>query len=191
MIVKISSEAAGEISMAPVVAQEMALKELVGVILSVSGKDAQRIGDLLQRGSVVQGASRFRWQPVTVEQLQLRSMLAEFPDSEPSRPLNWERCRHARLCGHRAAVELPRELVSGKRFLRRSSFWDALMSIAREGKPEYVEYSYRENGDVYRVALNADARQQIVEASKLLKYSGMGQQIAQREFKTLELVVGR
>ena len=59
--VKLSSEAAESISITPVVIQEMAVRELVEYMLGVTGKDEARIAELLLRGSLVSGASRFRW----------------------------------------------------------------------------------------------------------------------------------
>ena len=59
--VKLSSEAAESISITPVVVQEMPVGELVEYMLGVTGKDEARIRELLLRGSLVSGASRFRW----------------------------------------------------------------------------------------------------------------------------------
>jgi len=59
--VKLSSEAAESIALTPVVVQEMALRELIEHVLGVTGKDEARIRDLLLRGTLVSGASRFRW----------------------------------------------------------------------------------------------------------------------------------
>ena len=62
MRVKLSSEAAGAISFTPVVVQELPMRELVEHILGVTGKDEPRIGEMLLRGTLVSGASRFRWE---------------------------------------------------------------------------------------------------------------------------------
>ena len=59
--VKLSSEAAESISITPVVVQEMPVRELVEHMLGVTGKDEARIRELLLRGTLVSGASRFRW----------------------------------------------------------------------------------------------------------------------------------
>ena len=59
--VKLSSEAAESISITPVVVQEMPVRELVEYMMGVTGKDEARIAELLLRGSLVSGASRFRW----------------------------------------------------------------------------------------------------------------------------------
>ena len=59
--VKLSSEAAESISLTPVVVQEMPVRELVEHMLGVTGKDEARIREMLLRGTLVSGASRFRW----------------------------------------------------------------------------------------------------------------------------------
>ena len=84
--VKLSSEAAESISITPVVVQEMPVGELVEYMLGVTGKDEARIRELLLRGSLVSGASRFRWTGWDAGLENLRELLATFPDPDPSRP---------------------------------------------------------------------------------------------------------
>ena len=103
--VKLSSEAAESISITPVVVQEMPVRELVEYMLGVTGKDEARIRELLLRGSLVSGASRFRWAGWEADLQNLRELLATFPGSRPlaqvrRRPLH---ARHAarRPPGHR------------------------------------------------------------------------------------------
>src|SRR5579863_235688 len=59
--VKLSSEAAGYVSVTPVVVREMPTRDLVELMLGITGKDEARVRDLLLRGTLVSGASRFRW----------------------------------------------------------------------------------------------------------------------------------
>ena len=59
--VKLSSEAAEGISITPVVVQEIGTRELVEYMLGLTGKDEARVRELLLRGTLVSGASRFRW----------------------------------------------------------------------------------------------------------------------------------
>src|SRR6478752_3963414 len=106
--VKLSSEAAESISITPVVAREMPLRELVEYMLGVTGKDEGRIRELLLRGTLVSGASRFRWVGWETEPQALRDLLATFPDPEPERPFAPERCVRAILRGGRQAIEMPR-----------------------------------------------------------------------------------
>jgi hypothetical protein len=84
--VKLSSEAAGSISITQVVVQEMPVAELVEHMLGVTGKDEARIRQLLLRGTLVSGASRFRWTGCDAAPDDLRLLLATFPDARPPPP---------------------------------------------------------------------------------------------------------
>jgi hypothetical protein len=171
--VRISSEAAGAISMTPVVNRTMPARELVEVILATTGKDRGRVSDVLARGAVVQGASRFRWPGLNVEATELDALLATFPDPDPRRPFRRDACIGVRLRAGAQALELPREVASRRRFLKRRSLWDALMELADVRPPKYIDYSYRTRSDDYRLPLaNAEA-EAIREAAGLLAYSGL------------------
>src|SRR5205809_6358593 len=84
--VKLSSEAAESISLTPVVVREMPVRELVEYMLGVTGKDEARVRELLLRGTLVSGASRFRWSGWEADPQSLTALLATFPDAEPMRP---------------------------------------------------------------------------------------------------------
>src|ERR1044071_1039171 len=99
--VKLSSEAAEGISITPVVAREMPLRELVEYLLGVTGKDEGRVRELLLRGTLVSGASRFRWAGWEADPESLRELLATFPDPDPARPFEAFRCMRANLRGGR------------------------------------------------------------------------------------------
>src|SRR5438067_8364752 len=95
--VKLSSEVAESIALTPVVIQEMAVRDLVEHVLGVTGKDEARIRDLLLRGTLVSGASRFRWAGWDAEVEGIREVLATFPDPEPLRAFAPESCVRAIL----------------------------------------------------------------------------------------------
>ena len=59
--VKLSSEAAEGISITRVVVQDLPLRDLVENMLGITGKNEARVRELLLRGTLVSGASRFRW----------------------------------------------------------------------------------------------------------------------------------
>src|ERR1043166_6844350 len=107
--VKLSSEAAESISLTPVVAREMPLRELVEYMLGVTGKDEARVRELLLRGTLVSGASRFRWVGWDADPQALRELFATFPDPDPARPFTPPRCLRAILRGGRQPIEIPRE----------------------------------------------------------------------------------
>src|SRR5215831_9669117 len=107
--VKLSSEAAEGISITPVVAREMPLRELVEYMLGVTGKDEARVRELLLRGTLVSGASRFRWSGWEADVAAITELLGTFPDPEPARLFAGENCVRAVLRGGRQPVEIPRE----------------------------------------------------------------------------------
>ena len=127
--VKLSSEAAESISITPVVVQEMPVRELVEYMLGVTGKDEARIRELLLRGTLVSGASRFRWAGWDAELEDLRELLATFPDPDPSRRFAAANCTRATLRGGRQPIEISREAGTRKGLFQRQSFWDALMKV--------------------------------------------------------------
>ena len=78
--VKLSSEAAEYISLTPVVVREMPLRELVEHMIGITGKDEARVRDLLLRGTLVSGASRFRWTGMETDPESVHALLGSFPD---------------------------------------------------------------------------------------------------------------
>src|SRR5947209_1270577 len=95
--VKLSSEAAESISITPVIVREMPLRELVEYMLGVTGKDEARVRELLLRGTLVSGASRFRWSGWEADAPSIAELLRTFPDPEPGRPFAPARCVRAIL----------------------------------------------------------------------------------------------
>ena len=147
--VKLSSEAAEYISLTPVVVQEMTTRELVEHMLGITGKDPVRVRDLLLRGTLVSGASRFRWAGWEADAAGLRDLLATFPDPDPSRPFAAGLCVRALLRGGRQTIEIPHEAAARKSLFQRQSFWNLLMQVVSESPAAYAGYSYRERADRY------------------------------------------
>src|ERR1022692_364212 len=189
--VKLSSEAAESISITPVVVQEMPVGELVEYMLGVTGKDEARIRELLLRGSLVSGASRFRWTGWDAGLENLRELLATFPDPDPSRRFSAANCTRATLRGGRQAIEISREAGGRKGLFQRESFWDALMKVIDGATPAYVGYSYRERCDRYLRDFTHAELEQIRGASGLVRYTILSDQIRTLAFTHAELWVKR
>lgn len=171
--VKLSSEDAASIAMTRVVVEEMSPAQLVELLVGVAGKDAGRIRALLLRGSVVSGATRFRWPPLETAAGEIEAALRGFPDPDPARAFDPMRCTRVRLRGPSRTVYVARETASRRGLLRRRTLWDALMAIAGRSVPEYVEYSYRERADQYQVKLTAEAAAELGAfgfAAELVEY---------------------
>jgi|SRR5579863_498563 len=193
--VKLSSEAAGYVSVTPVVVREMPTRDLVELMLGITGKDEARVRDLLLRGTLVSGASRFRWTGWEADREAVRSLLSTFPDPDPARPFAAGRCILAVLRGSRHPIGIPRDIGTRRRTLarifRRASFWDLLMRIAAAGEPRYSEYSYREHADVYQLRIGAADAQRVREASRLVRYSALELQIRNAPIDAADLYVVR
>ena len=193
--VKLSSEAAEYVSLTPVVVQEMPLRDLVEHMLGVTGKDEARIRDLLLRGTLVSGASRFRWTGWEADVESVRLLLAAFPDPDPARAFTATQCTRVVLRGPRQPIVIPREAAARGGFLdtllRRPSFWDELMSIAAAATPRYAAYSYRDRADVFNTPLTAQDAQRIRNAARLIRYTALQSQVKSAPIESVELYVVR
>jgi hypothetical protein len=189
--VKLSSEAAESISITPVVVQEMPVRELVEYMLGVTGKDEARIRELLLRGSLVSGASRFRWTGWGAVLEDLRELLATFPDPDPSRRFAAANCTHATLRGGRHPIEISREAGTRKGLFQRQSFWDELMKLTSAAVPVYAGYSYRERSDRYLREFTPAELGQLRTASGMVRYTTLSDQIRTLAFTQAELYVKR
>jgi hypothetical protein len=189
--VKLSSEAAEAISLTPVVVRDMPVRELVEYMLGVTGKDEARVRGLLLRGTLVSGASRFRWSGWEADRAGVVELLATFPDPEPKRPFAPERCTRAMLRGGRQAIEIPRQAGRRKPIFRRASFWDLLLGVAGAGGVRYQTYSYKDRADVYHLALDAAAAERLRAGAKLVTYTSLNQRIRNEAFTSVEFIVER
>ena len=193
--VKLSSEAAEYVSITPVVVQEMPVHDLVEHMLGITGKDEARVRDLLLRGTLVSGASRFRWTGWEAQPESIRALLATFPDADPSRPFNAAPCKRVVLRGPRQPIGIPRDIGVTRgvwaRIVRRRTFWDLLMEIASAGKPQYSGYSYRDRADVYQLALGHADVQRIHEGARLVPYTALQSQIHTVPVEAAEFYVVR
>lgn len=189
--VKLSSEAAEAISLTPVVVQEIPIRELVEYMLGVAGKDEARIREILLRGSLVSGASRFRWQGFEADPEGVREVLAGFPDADPLRPFAAARCVRAVLLGGRLPVELRREAVSRKGLFERAAFWDLLLETVAAGQVLYAGYSYRERADRYTRELAPHETGRLRDGAASLRFATLRDRIQSAPFTRAELYVER
>lgn len=189
--VKLSSEAAESIAITPVVIRDIPIRELIEHMLGVAGKDPARLHELLLRGTLVSGASRFRWAGWDADREAIRGLLAGFPDAEPGRPFAAALCVRATLRAPGRRIEIPREIGLRKPLFRRSTFWQILMDVAGSSGLRYVEYSYRERADVYSAALSLAGLEQLRAGAPLLKYVTLQQQIAHTALESADLFVTR
>ena len=189
--VKLMSEAAGFISLSPVVAQDLPVCDLIEHILAVTGKDEPRIREILLRGTMVDGASRFRWAGWDADADELRRLLAGFPDSDPARPFLAERCICMVLAGGRQETTILREAAARRRPFRRRTFWDDLMAVAGERAAAYTEYSYRYRADRYVRVLSSEEAARMREAAGRARFGALYDRVRPAAFTRAELFAER
>lgn len=191
--VKISSEAAEAVALTPVVVRDMPLAELMEMLAAAAASNPERVRDLLKRGVVVSGASRFRWQPLDCTLEDVAAALELIPKPDPSLPFAPGRgVRVAVLAGSRR-WNLTREAASRRRVLHqlllRSSFWDRL--VAALPTPTYVTYSIKDRADVYRLELDEEGRRALQSAASLLPFSSLSAELRSTHLTTVEWLVTR
>lgn len=158
--VKYTEEEAEYLSMRPVVRQTFRAAELVDMIVRVSGKDSERVQQILRSGTIVFHSFRYWWQGFEPDAAALREILATYPDADAARAFRSEECSEIILESSgstaRHSLRVTREEASKRRLLRRRSFWDSLIDFTKTSAPRYREYSYALHGDIYAVALTAE-----------------------------------
>jgi hypothetical protein len=189
--VKLSSETAEAISLTPVVVQDLPIRDLFEHMLGIAGKDEPRIREMLLRGTLVSGASRFRWAGWEADLAAIRELLASFPDSDPLRPFAGERCTRAVLRGGRQAIEVAREAGLRKSLFQRVTFWERLMEVVNAAQPMYAGYSYRDRADRYLREFTRAETESIRAASETVRYTTLRDQIRLAGFQQAELYVTR
>jgi len=189
--VKLSSEAAESISLTPVVVQQLPIRELIEHILGIAGKDEPRIREILLRGTLVSGASRFRWAGWQVDDEGLREILAGFPDADPSLPFAATRCVRAILRGGRQSIDISREAGERKSLFQRSTFWDLLMELVAAAPIGYIGYSYKDRADKFLREFTRQEADRVRAASDAVRYSTLQDQIRSNAFGQAELYVTR
>jgi hypothetical protein len=170
--VRYTEEDAAYVTVRPLVRQTFRLEELLDMVLSVTGKDPERVRQLLHSGTVVYHFYRYSWDGFDAGETELAAALARFPDADPSRPFSPPHCTNAVFDdagpNPRHLLDLSRTAASKHRFFRRHSFWDGLMEIAEQERPYYQKYSYSRHADLYCLELDGESTSSIEEAADRL-----------------------
>jgi hypothetical protein len=186
--VKISSEAAGYVALTPVVVQEIPFADLLEYISAAAGSDTAAVASMLQRGVVVSGASRFRWEGFAAPHDELSALLATLPKDDPSRAFDATRCQRLTFVSQARRFALSRTLASRNR-LFRGSFWDAFLSSLPA--PAYVCYLHGERADLYRLTLIPPVAESLRQSAPLLTDRGAARLLTSHPFSKVEFVVPR
>ncbi len=195
--VKLSSENAGSVSLTPVVSQEMTLDELMGLMVSIVGKDEARVRELLRRGTVVSEGARYRWTAIEADSESVAAVLTSFPDAKPARVFSAEHCRLIVFRQARGQTEVSRQEGSNRRLLRPRSFWDVVLplmsvpSVTSAEKLRYVRYSYRARADEYESQVSDGDAKSIRDAASYLPSVGKRAALRQSPIRRVTLFCDR
>lgn len=170
--VRYTEEEAGYVSFRPVVRQSFQPLELLDMVLSITGKDAARIRQILRSGTIVFHFYRYWWEGFEIAEQDLDLLLARFPDPDASREFRAGECTMALIepagSPPRVSLQLDRAGAARRGLFRRRSFWDALLACAVAGPLAYQGYSYARRGDLYRLELTPETRAQLAAAASSL-----------------------
>jgi hypothetical protein len=174
--VRYSDEDAGYVSMRPVVKQRFRLTELIDMVVSVVGKEAKRVQQILRTGSVVYNGYRYQWDSLSADLQELEALLAPFPDDDPSLPFDAGQAIAALLeyggGTQRHIVEIGRDEASEKKMFAKSSPWSLIVQLASNSPPRYEKYSHARHADLFRLTLPYDQAQQFL--AELLELAPRG-----------------
>jgi hypothetical protein len=161
--IRFTEEDAGYVTVRPVVKQVFRLPELVDMVLSVTGKNIQRVQQIFRAGTVVYNGYRYRWEGFSSEISELTALLAPYPDDDPSRPFDAAGAASLSLeiAGgtQRSLIEITRLEASSKRFLHNRSPWEILVSAVQGSALRYEKYSHAHRADLYRLPLLPEVAQ--------------------------------
>lgn len=175
--VRYSEEDAEYVSVRPVRRQTFRFDELIDMVLSVTGKDPERIQKILRTGTVVFHFYRYWWEGLEVSAEELARALARYPDADPSRAFRAEDCAVILLesagSPPRHSIELDRKAAGQRRLFRARSFWESLLELARATPPEYAGYSYSRRADLYRLAISPEQAAALFAAAERFAPRGL------------------
>jgi hypothetical protein len=157
--VRYTEEEADNFSIRPVKRQTFRLRELIDMVLRVTGKDLPRVQQILRSGTLVYHFYRYWWQGFEADPAELSVLLAEFPGDDPSRAFRAEDCAIVMIEGGpsgRKPVEIERQAAEHKPLFAARSFWGCLVSLARNSQPAYGGYSFDRRADLYQIELSAE-----------------------------------
>jgi|SRR5271169_2641886 len=166
--VRYAEDDAGYISMRPVVKQTFRLGELVDMVVSVVGKDVDRVQQIFRTGTVLYNGYRYWWDSLAADLPEIATLLLPFPDDDPSRP--FEPSRAAAVLfemgggAQRNLVEITAKEANDKKLFAKTSPWGVLTQFAASNAPHYEKYAHARRADLFRLTLPFDRAQQLLSA---------------------------
>jgi hypothetical protein len=166
--VRYADDDAGYVSMRPVVRQTFRVTELIDMLVSVVGKDAERVQQIFRTGAVLYNGYRYWWEPLAAELPELEELLLSFPDDDPSRVFDAAKVTAIlfEMGGgtQRSLLEISRDDAGERKLFAKTSPWDVLLRTATEGGLRYEKYAHARRADLFRLTLQFDRAQQLLAA---------------------------
>ena len=158
--VRFTEEEAEYVSIRPVRRQTFKLRELVDMILSVTGRDVPRVQQILRTGTVVFHFYRYWWQGFETDAAEISAVIAEFPSDDPSRTFSANECwvivLESAVKG-RQSLDVKKTDADRKSFFASQSLWECLLAVAGPTQEiKYSGYSFARRADLYRIELSAE-----------------------------------
>jgi hypothetical protein len=158
--VRFTEEEAEYVSIRPVRRQIFKLRELVDMILSVTGRDLPRVQQILRTGTIVYHFYRYWWQGFEADPAELAAVLAEFPSDDPTGAFSADACVTIVLESSmktRPSIDVNKKDADYKSLFASRSFWDCLLALAEvPQETKYGGYSFARRADLYRVELSVE-----------------------------------
>jgi hypothetical protein len=158
--VRFTEEEAEYVSIRPVRRQTFKLRELVDMVLSVTGRDLPRVQQILRTGTVVFHFYRYWWQGFETDAAELSAVLAEFPSDDPSRAFLSDACAVIVLesaVKARQSLDVNKADADRKSLFASQSLWKSLLSLAKPPQEiKYGGYSFARRADLYRIKLSVE-----------------------------------
>jgi hypothetical protein len=158
--VRFTEEEAEYVSIRPVRRQIFKLRELVDMVLCVTGRDMPRVQQILRTGTIVFHFYRYWWQGFETDSAELSAVLAEFPADDPSRAFRADACTTIVLesaIKARPSLDVNKADANHKSLFASQSFWECLLALAEvPTEIKYGGYSFARRADLYRVELSAE-----------------------------------
>ena len=165
-----TEEDAGFVSVRPVVKQNFRLHELADMVVSVAGKEPQRVQKIFHSGTVVYNGYRYWWDALSADLKDIESLLAPFPDDDPTRTFDATKAVAAlfEIGGgtQRIVVEIPRKEAQQKRLFGTTTPWAILLQNIATFPARYEKYSHARRADLFRIPLPYENAHVMVHAMR-------------------------
>jgi hypothetical protein len=115
-----------------------------------------KLAKVLQRGSLISGASRLRWDGFAVEEDEIEAAVVALPGDDPTIAFDIGRCSTIRFRGYQTTFEILRKDAIRKGLLHRKSLLDLVGDLSGKHPPQYKRFDYQRGEDIFRISFEGD-----------------------------------